>query len=282
LPPDSDRDGDQRPDAPLPTLLYVHGGPHIANPWESWFTNRNLQLLADRGYAVLNVDYRGAEGYGKEFVRKGWLEWGGEIQKDFLDVADWVVANRIAEPGKVGIWGWSFGGLSTNAALAFAPEKFACGISMYGLSDMEAFVRYVSLGRAREGVKQRIGDVTTDEGLARLQAQSPLRFAERVVRPLLITHGAKDLVAPKGHSDRFVAALREHGKNVTYLVYPDEPHDYRTPEAWISFWAVAERFLHEHLGGRYEPYGDDLPFDKQEVVEGRDLVPGLAEQLKAG
>jgi len=281
LPKGADQDGDGTPDTPLPTLLYVHGGPHIPNPWDSWFTNRNLQLLANRGYAVLNVDYRGSGGYGKQFVERGFQEWGGEIQRDLLDVADWVLEQGIAAKDRIAMWGWSFGGLSTNAALAFAPEKFTCGISMYGLSDLEAFVKYARFGDPT-GVKSRVGDVSTDEGLARLRAQSPIHAAEKVVRPLLITHGTKDRVALKSHSDRFVKALKEHGKDVTYLVYPDEPHDYRKAESWISFWAVAERFLHEHLGGRYEPYGDDLPGANFEVVEGRDLVPGLKERLKAG
>lgn len=281
LPAGSDRDRDGTPDAPLPTVLYVHGGPHIPNPWDSWFTNRNLQLLANRGYAVVNVDFRGAGGYGKEFLEKGYREWGGEIQRDILDIAEWAVAEGVAKQDRIAIWGWSFGGLSTNAALAFAPETFTCGISMYGLSDLEAFAKYARFGDP-SGVKLRIGDVSTEEGQARLQAQSPIHAAERVVRPLLLTHGSKDRVALQSHSDRFVAALKKHGKDVTYIVYPDEPHDYRKAESWISFWAVAERFLHEHLGGRYEPFGNDLPAARFEVVEGRDLVPGLEEQLRAG
>lgn len=280
LPSGTDADADGLPDEPLPCLLYVHGGPHIPNPWDSWFTNRNLQLLANRGYGVVNVDYRGSGGYGKDILAKGFGEWGGGIQRDIVDVARWTVEAGIAPEGKVGIWGWSFGGLSTFAALSFTPDEFACGVSMYGLSDMELFARLASLGTGGAGARSRVGDTTTEEGRERLRAQSPIHFAADVTRPLLVTHGGKDRTAPKSHSDQMVAALKKNGKSVTYLVYPDEPHDYRQPQSWISFWAVAERFLHEHLGGRYEPYGDDLNDVRMEVVEGADLIPGLKSHLE--
>lgn len=279
LPPGADADGNGIPDKPLPTILYVHGGPMICNPWESWFTNRNFQLLANRRYAVLNVDFRGGGGYGREFQRKGWGEWGGEMQRDFVDIAHWATAQGIAPKEKIAIWGWSYGGLSAFACLSFFPDEFACGISMYGLSDMEAFVRRVSIGPNRQSVGERIGDASTESGRAKLQAQSPVRFAEKVTKPLLVTHGSKDFVVPKSQSDQMVKALEDHGKEVIYLVYPNEPHDYREASSWISFWAVAERFLHEHLGGRYEPYGDDLRIETMKLTKGQDQLPGLRDAL---
>ena len=132
LPPGTDANGDGLPDAPLPTLLYVHGGPDAAYPWDSWATNRCLQLLANRGYAALRVEFRGAGGFGKSFMEQGWREWGGKSQQDLVDVAHWAVDQRIAQPEKIGIWGWSFGGFSTFATLAFYPDEFACGVAMYG------------------------------------------------------------------------------------------------------------------------------------------------------
>ncbi|MBL9125586.1 MAG: S9 family peptidase, partial [Planctomycetaceae bacterium] len=273
LPPGSDADGDGTPDAPLPTLLYVHGGPDAAYPWDSWPTNRCLQLLANRGYAALRVEFRGAGGFGKSFMEQGWREWGGKSQQDLVDLARWAVDQRIAQPGKVGIWGWSFGGFSAFATLAFYPEEFACGVAMYGLSDLELFARRTSL--LWRDTAQRVGDPKTPAGLELLRRQSPLHSAVRVTRPLLVTHGGKDLVAPQQHSDLFVAELEKHGKEVTYLVYPDEGHDYQRPESWISFWAVAEQFLHKHLGGRFEPVSDDFAGANLQVPAGRELLPEL-------
>jgi dipeptidyl aminopeptidase/acylaminoacyl peptidase len=279
LPPGTDDNGNGLPDAPLPTLLFVHGGPDAAYPWDSWLTNRCLQLLANRGYAALRVEFRGAGGFGKSFMEQGWREWGGKSQQDLVDVAHWAVDQRIAQPGKIGIWGWSFGGLSTFATLAFYPDEFACGVAMYGLSDLELFARRLSL--FSHETAQRVGDPRTPEGIELLRRQSPLHSAERVKSPLLVTHGAKDVVAPKQHSDLFVSALEKHGKAVTYLVYPDEGHDYRQPESWISFWAVAERFLHKHLGGRFEPTADDFEGANLQVPVGSALIPELAPYANA-
>lgn len=280
LPPGTDANGDGLPDAPLPTLLYVHGGPDAAYPWDSWTTNRCLQLLANRGYAALRVEFRGAGGFGKSFLEQGWREWGGKSQQDLVDLAHWAVDQRIAQPEKIGIWGWSFGGFSAFAALAFYPDEFACGVAMYGLSDLELFARRSSLVWRDTAV--RVGNPRTPDGLELLRRQSPLYSAERVTRPLLVTHGAKDVVVPKQHSDLFVSALEKHGKDVTYLVYPDEGHDYLQPESWISFWAVAEQFLHKHLGGRFEPAADDFEGANLQVPAGWKLIPELAPYAKPG
>jgi dienelactone hydrolase len=270
-----DADGDGLPDAPCPTLLYVHGGPTIAAPWDNWFANRCLQLLADRGYAVLNVEFRGAGGYGKQFAQKIWGNWGRATVPDFEDIARWAVERRIALKEKIGIWGWSYGGLATFSSLAFSPDTFACGIAMYGLSDMETFARFVSFGPQREQIFERIGNPTTPEGKAALREQSPLFAVERIKRPLLMAQGGQDRVVPRAHSDRLVEALSKHRDDVTYLLYPKEVHDFRESRSWISFWAVAERFLHEHLGGDYEPAGTDLDDPTFEVLAGADQIPGL-------
>ncbi len=279
LPPGSDANGDGLPDAPLPTLLFVHGGPDAAYPWDSWLTNRCLQLLANRGYAALRVEFRGAGGFGKSFLEQGRREWGGKSQQDLVDVAHWAVDQRIAQREKLGIWGWSFGGLSTFATLAFYPDEFACGVAMYGLSDLELFARRTIL--FSRDTAQRVGDPRTPEGLELLRRQSPLHAAERVTSPLLVTHGGKDVVVPKQHSDLFVAALEKHGKDVTYLVYPDEGHDYAQPESWLSFWAVAEQLLHQHLGGRCEPVAEDFKGVKLQVSAGEELMPELSPFAKS-
>ena len=126
----------------------------------------------------------------------------------------------------------------------------------------------------------RVGDPKTPEGLELLRRQSPLHAAQHVKSPLLVTHGGKDPVVPKQHSDLFVEALEKHGKDVTYLVYPEEGHDYSQPESWVSFWAVAEQFLHQHLGGRFEPPADDFEGANLQVPAGAKLIPGLAPHAK--
>jgi dipeptidyl aminopeptidase/acylaminoacyl peptidase len=272
---DADRDG--RPDRPLPTVLYVHGGPWVGFEWNSWFTNRSLQLLADRGYAVIRTDFRGAAGYGRAFLDAGDQEWGGAMQTDLLDVRAWALEHGIAAAGRVAIWGWSYGGYATLEALTRTPDAFACGIAMYGLSDLERFVGGLTGANGAATWYRRVGDVRTEEGRALLRAASPLTKVEALARPLLVTHGARDTRAPREQSDLFVAACAELEKPVTYVVYPEEPHDYRAAESWISFWAIAEAFLAEHLGGRSEPMGADLAGASLEVVAGAELIPGLTE-----
>lgn len=278
LPPGCDANSDGLPDAPLPMLMYVHGGPDAAYPWDSWYTNRCLQLLANRGYAALRVEFRGAGGFGKSFMKQGGREWGGKTQEDLVDLAHWAVDQRIADRDKIGIWGWSFGGFSTFATLAFFPEEFACGMAMYGLSDLELFARR-TIALYRDTVT-RVGDPRTPEGIELLRRQSPLHSAERVTSPLLVTHGSKDSKAPIQHSNLFVEELRKHDKDVTYLVYPSEGHDYVQPESWVSFWAVAEQFLHKHLGGRLEPITDDFEGANLQVHAGWKLIPELAPYAK--
>jgi dipeptidyl aminopeptidase/acylaminoacyl peptidase len=279
LPPGTDLDGNGRPDRPLPTILYVHGGPWVGFLWNNWFANRSLQLLANRGYAVLRTEFRGAGGYGKAFMDAGNFEFGGKMHTDLVDVADWAVSQGIADADKVGIWGWSYGGYATFGALAFSPDVFACGVSMYGLSDLEDFVQELLDNGSGQVWTSRVGDVRTPEGRDLLRRHSPLNYVDRVIKPILVSHGGQDQRAPQSHSDRFVEALENLGRSVTYLVYPDEPHDYRRSESWQSFWAVTERFLHEHLGGRYEPYGAEIAQAYFNVVAGADHIAGLPEVL---
>lgn len=275
LPPGSDADNDGHPDEPLPTILYVHGGPWIAYLWNSWFTNRNFQLLANRGYVVVRVEFRGAAGFGRAFMDASNFQFGDAMQTDLLDIRDWLIEHEVAPADRVGIWGWSYGGYATNMALTKYPDAFACGVSMYGLADLEKFVKDLNTQGGGGIWNRRVGDPSTDEGLEVLRRHSPVNFVERLTKPILITHGTLDDRAPIEQSDRFVDALVAAGKPVTYFVYPNEPHDYRSDASWITFWAVAERFLHEHLGGSYEPYGDDLHGRTFEIRVGAEHVPGL-------
>ncbi len=279
LSPRFDRDNDGLPDRPLPTLLYVHGGPSIAYPWDGWLTNRFLQLLADRGYASLRVEFRAADGFGKELMHKGDLQWGDEVQNDLIDIARWAKQQKIAAPGKIGIWGWSFGGYSTMAAAAFNPEEFECGMALYGVSSLEQLVTQRSDDDWRTRWRRRLGDERTPAGRAVLKRQSPIEHVADVGIPLLISCGGQDDLVPHHiQTEPFVNRLNQLGKPVTYLFYPDEPHDYQQRENWLSFWSVAERFLADHLGGDFEPYGDDLGQGSLRIECGAENVSGLAER----
>lgn len=259
----------------LPLLVYVHGGPSVAYPWNSWLTNRVLQLLANRGYAVLRVEFRGADGFGKQILQAGAQEWGGKMHEDVLDAVEWAQRQNLAIRGRVGILGWSYGGYETLIALMQTPERFACGIAMYPVTDLVEMMQTRTPPYFRDFWRRQVGDESTANGRALLRARSPLYQAERLNRPLLITHGGRDRAVGHAHSDRLVQALKGLQKPVTYLYYPEEEHDYRQPESWLSLFAVAERFLHEHLGGRYEPVGDDLSSGGFRILEGRELIPGL-------
>lgn len=283
LPPGSDRDSNGVPDHPLPTLLYVHGGPWVGGEWNIWLANRNFQLLANRGYAVIRVDFRGAGGYGHRFMDAGNKEWGDAMRHDLLDIAARAVKLKIADRKKMGIWGWSYGGYASFSALSMTPDSFACAISMYGVSDLARFEqeKIESLGVAALGEWfTRVGDVRDRAGRDLLRRHSPLTYVERITKPLLVTHGSRDQTVPQEQSDTMVARLRELGRPVTYLVYPNEPHDYRRPESWESFWGVAERFLHEHLGGRYQPYTGEMARADVQVTTGAKFVPGLEGEVR--
>lgn len=277
LPVQADPDGNGRPTRPLPTLLYVHGGSWGAFPWNDWFTNRTLQLLADRGYAVLRVEFRGAGGFGRRVHEAGLRDWGGRMNDDLLDAANWAEKNGIAAHDRIGVWGWSYGGYATLAALTETPDRFACGMSMYGPTELDVFIDEGS-PFAQAAWRHYIGDNTTEDGRAQLRKHSPLHNVERITKPVLITQGGKDEVVRQGQADRFVAAMQKHKKPVTYVLYPDEPHDIRRSESWVSLFAIAERFFAEHLGGRYEPIGGDID-GGLEIRAGGELIPGLSEVM---
>lgn len=263
LPPGSDSDKDGKPDKPLPTILFVHGGPWVGFDWNFWLQVRHHQLLANRGYAVIKTEFRSTPGYGKKFMDLGDREWGGKMNQDLLDITEWAVQNKIADKSKVGIWGGSYGGYATLAALTFSPDVFACGASVYGVSDILP-TDPSSLG-FHPFWRQRVGDPTTPEGQKMLRERSPLNFADRVKAPVLISHGLMDNRVPPSQSQRMVDRLRELGKPVTYLTFAEDGHDFMQPGTWEAFWSVAEGFFAEHLGGRAEPAGDELEAAKGEI-----------------
>lgn len=262
---------DGRPRVPLPTVIYIHGGPWAGvTHWNSWFHNRNFQLLANRHYVVIAMEFRGSTGLGKAFCDAGNLQWGEAMHNDIVDVAQWAIQEGIAHRERIGLWGWSYGGYAVNYTLGRSPELFACGISMYGISDLEAFSELPFADN--DTWRQCFGDVRTEEGRVLLHRHSPIHLVEHYRSPLLLTTGSLDDRVPQEQSDRFAKALADARKDVVYFYYPGEGHDYQQPESWVSFWAVAEHFLHVHLRGRKQPVGQDLLTPPFEVVYGKKFI----------
>ncbi len=269
-----------RPARPLPMVLSVHGGPWAR---DTYGYDSEHQWLANRGYAVLSVNYRGSSGFGKAFVNAGDMEWGGRMHGDLLDAVRWAVAEGIAEQGRVAIYGASYGGYAALVGATFTPEAFRCAISIVGPSNLETFIASIPpyWQSFYENLVRRIGDPRTEAGRALLKERSPLSRAAAISRPLLILQGANDPRVKQAESDQIVAAARARGLPVTYVLYPDEGHGFSQPANRISSYAVIEAFLAQHLGGaRYEPFGEDLK-DATLQVDGALHVPGLEVALKA-
>ncbi len=279
LPPGSDSDGDGRPEQPLPMVLNVHGGPWSR---DSWGYDPEHQLLANRGYAVLSVNFRGSTGLGKDYVNAGNREWGGKMHDDLIDAVEWAVAQGIAQRDKVAIMGGSYGGYATLAGLTLTPEVFACGVDIVGPSNILTLIASVPpyWAPVLQMFKDRIGDFGTEEGRKLLTERSPLTHVDKIRRPLLIGQGKNDPRVKQAESDQIVQAMQERGIPVTYVLYPDEGHGFARPENRLSFYAVTEAFLARHLGGRYEPIGDAFEGSSIQVLTGAEQVPGLAEAVK--
>jgi dipeptidyl aminopeptidase/acylaminoacyl peptidase len=261
---------------PAPMVLLVHGGPWGRDVWGLYPTH---QWLADRGYAVLSVNYRGSTGFGKAFVNAANLEWAGKMHDDLIDAVDWAVGRGIADEKRVAIYGASYGGYAALVGATFTPEKFACAIDVFGISNLLTFLATVpDYWKPWQTVwKVRMGDYTTEAGRRFLEERSPLNHVERIMRPLLIAQGANDVRVKPAESEQIVGAMQARNIPVTYVYYSDEGHGFRREENRRSFNAVLEMFLAKHLGGRAEPVGDDFAGSTIEFRAGRDLIPGLDE-----
>lgn len=257
-----------------PMVLFVHGGPWAR---DGYGYNSFHQWLANRGYAVLSVNYRGSTGFGKKYVSAADLQWGRKMHDDLIDAVDWAVKQGVTTPGKVAIMGGSYGGYATLAGLTFTPDKFACGVDIVGPSNL--FTLLQTIPPYWEAVKlqfyKRMGDPNTEAGRALLKERSPLTYVDRIKKPLLIGQGANDPRVNVRESDQIVAAMAAKNIPVTYVVFPDEGHGFARPENNIAFSAVAENFLSNCLGGRAEPVGDTLGASSAEVKHGAEHVKGL-------
>lgn len=236
----------------LPLVMNPHGGPWYR---DSWGFNPEVQWLANRGYAVLQVNFRGSTGFGTKYLNAGDRQFGtGAVQNDITDGAKWAVSQGIADPKRVAIMGWSFGGYATLCGLAFTPDVYACGVEGVGPSCVKTLLSSIPAYWAprRQRWLNRFGDVFADSTID--QRISPLYHVDAIRAPLLIGHGANDPRVKLAESERILSALRAKGGDVTLVVYPDEGHGFGRSENNQDFYGRAEEFLAKHLGGRAEPW----------------------------
>ena len=235
----------------LPLVLLIHGGP--------WFRDDDtydpeVQFLANRGYAVLQVNYRGSTGFGIGFFNAGTSEWGRGTQQDLFDAAQWTIDRGIADPKRIAAMGWSGGGFATLLALEMKPDLFACGVDGVGPADLatlfRSFPSYWSNIMTRW--RRRGGDFDHDETLNR--EVSPQYHVDKIRAPLLSGQGQNDPRVTIANTDGIVKALRAAKREVSYVVYPDEGHGFERPENNMDFYGRVEEFLAKHLNGRAEPW----------------------------
>jgi dipeptidyl aminopeptidase/acylaminoacyl peptidase len=233
----------------LPLVLNVHGGPWARNTWGYM---PEAQWLANRGYACFQVNYRGSTGYGKDFLNAGDREWGRKMHNDLVDAVNWAVEQGIADPKKVAIYGGSYGGYAALVGATFTPDLFCCAVDIVGPSNLVTLIKTippywsVMLGTFHK----RVGNPDTEEEF--LQSRSPLFRVDQIKIPMLIAQGANDPRVKQAESEQIVAAMKSKGIDYEYILFPDEGHGFAKPENRLKFYAAAEKFLAQHLGGRYE------------------------------
>lgn len=258
--------------SPSPLVIMVHGGPNLRDVWG--FSGRH-QWLANRGYAVLSVNYRGSVGFGKDFINSGNGEWGNKMHNDLVDAVNWAIDNKITTKDQVAIMGGSYGGYATLVGLTFTPDLFVCGVDICGISNLATFLDSIPpyWKPLKAGLVKNLGaDTETEAGRNHLKSRSPLTFADRIKKPLLIGQGQNDPRVTKAESDQIVEKMKQHNIPVTYVLYPDEGHGFVRPENSMSFFAIAERFLAKNLGGKVEPAGNDYKGSSFQFVHGEEYL----------
>lgn len=236
----------------LPTVLLVHGGPWSRDVWGF---HPYAQWLANRGYAVLQVNFRGSTGFGKKFLNAGNREWGKKMHDDLLDAVAWAVKEGYTDPKRVAVFGGSYGGYAALAAAAFSSDVFKCAVDIVGPSNLQTLIKSIPPYWApmRAVFDVRVGNVDDPKDAELIKAASPLFSAHKIRIPLLIGQGANDPRVKQAESEQIVAAIEKNGGQAVYVLYPDEGHGFARPENRVDFNARAEKFLAEQLGGRFEP-----------------------------
>lgn len=278
LPIGSDANADGRPEAPVPLVLAPHGGPWSR---DSYGFNPLHQWLANRGYAVLSVNFRGSSGLGKAFLNAGNGEWGARMQEDLLDAIQWAVENGVAQPDRMAIVGAGFGGYAALAGLAFTPEQFRCAAAYGAPANLVTLVDGAP-ARTRDEWLLRIGDVRTGEGRSGLRERSPLMRAAQMRRPLLLAIGARDPMAQRAEFDQIAQSLRARRIELLSVVFPEEGGELMGVQNRLAFYAVLEHFLGNCLGGRIEPVGGAFEGATMQVYDGATIAPGLSAFARRG
>ncbi len=228
----------------LPMVVNPHGGPWAR---DSWGYNPELQFLANRGYAILQVNFRGSTGYGRKFWEASFKQWGRTMQDDVSDGVAYAIKEGVADRKRVAIYGASYGGYATLAGLAFTPELYACGVDYVGVSNLFTFMKTIPpyWKPMLDMLHEMVGDPEQDKEL--LAAVSPVLHADKIRAPLFIAQGAKDPRVNKDESDQMVAALKKRGIDVEYMVKENEGHGFHNEENRFEFYEAMERFLDKHL-----------------------------------
>jgi dipeptidyl aminopeptidase/acylaminoacyl peptidase len=251
------------PPRDLPLVLDVHGGP-----WhrDEWGYDPEAQWLANRGYACLQVNFRGSTGYGKDFLNAGNREWGGKMHDDLVDAVQWAVDQGVASRTRIAIYGGSYGGYAALVGATLTPDRFRCAVAIVGPSNLITFIEtippYWSTFLAM--LHERVGNPETDAEF--LRSRSPLTYVDRIRIPMLIAQGANDPRVKRSESEQIVAAMKAKGIPHEYLVFEDEGHGFAKPENRLRFYAVTERFLARHLGGRSEPAPEEAATERAEAA----------------
>jgi dipeptidyl aminopeptidase/acylaminoacyl peptidase len=243
FPPGASRSG-------LPTVLNVHGGPWYR---DTWGFNPEVQWFANRGYLCVQVNFRGSTGYGKAFLNAGDREWGVAMHADLVEAVNHVVERGWADPARVAIYGGSYGGYAALVGATFTPDLFRCAVDLVGPSNLKTLIESIPpYWKPMVALfNTRVGNPETEVDF--LWSRSPLSRVDQIRIPVLIAQGANDPRVKQAESEQIVAAMRDKGIAYEYLLFPDEGHGFAKPENRLRFYAVAERFLATHLGGRHEP-----------------------------
>ena len=230
----------------LPMVLNVHGGPWVR---DLWGYDPEAQWLANRGYACLQINYRGSTGYGKRFLNAGDKEWGAKMHDDLVDAVAWAVEEGIADPKRVAIYGGSYGGYAALVGATFTPDLFRCAVDIVGPSNLITLIKSIPpYWKPLIAIfQERVGNPETEEEF--LKSRSPLFRVDQIKVPMLIAQGANDPRVKQAESEQIVAAMEEKGIDYEYLLFPDEGHGFAKPKNRLKFYATAERFLAKHLGG---------------------------------
>lgn len=236
----------------LPTVILVHGGPWAR---DFWGYNSLVQFLANRGYAVFQPNFRGSTGYGKKYLNAGNKEWGtGIMQHDISDAVQYLIQQKISDPKRIAIAGGSYGGYATLAGLAFTPDLYACGFDIVGPSNIITLLNSIPpyWKPMLKIFEKRVGNPNDPEERKKLESQSPLNFANNIKAPLYVVQGANDPRVKKAESDQIVAALRDLGRDVEYMLAPDEGHGFLNELNRLAMYTAMEKFFYKHLKGRLQ------------------------------